>query len=228
MCQSYCKIQPYFSSTRTHCAHSLTTQCLLKRALFSHCSPDQYLLSSSAIPRRSWSIFLPKGAWSLVRRVVEASFLRTNIPFLLTMEILWTGCSRGGEKEREWCVDWFSATKDFGCGVVDQKGCLSGEKEEVAVEGCVRRIGVIMIFFCHRRPLLESWCWSRMPFRGGGGGGGWMSFRRGECGEEGGGGRQIVVQSFSRRQEAAGGGHSLRLYMLVLLTDWQPLKKLFS
>ena len=47
-----------------------------------------------------------------------------------------------------------------------------------------------------------------------------MSFRRGECGEEGGGGRQIVVQSFSRRQEAAGGGHTVRLYKLVLLTDY--------
>ena len=35
---------------------------------------------------------------------------------------------------------------------------------------------------------------------------------------EGGGRRQIVVQSFSRRQEAAGAGHTVRLYMLVLLT----------
>ena len=82
-------------------------------------------------------------------------------------------------------------------------------------------IDVIMIIFCHRRPLLESWYCSRMPFRGGGREGGWwrwMSFRRGECGEEEGGGRQIVVQSFSRRQEAAGGGHTVRLYVLVLLT----------
>ena len=58
------------------------------------------------------------------------------------------------------------------------------------------------------------------------GGGGCLSGEE-NVGEEG-GGRRIVVQSFSRRQEAAGGGHSLRLYMLVLLTDWQPLKKLFS
>ena len=46
--------------------------------------------------------------------------------------------------------------------------------------------------------------------------------------EEGGGRRQIVVQSFSRRQEAAGAGHTVQLYVPVLLTDWQSLKKLFS
>ena len=49
------------------------------------------------------------------------------------------------------------------------------------------------------------------------GGGGCLSGEE-NVGEEEGGGRQIVVQSFSRRQEAAGAGHTVRLYMLVLLT----------
>ena len=58
------------------------------------------------------------------------------------------------------------------------------------------------------------------------GGGGCLSGEENVGEEEGGGRRQIVVQSFSRRQEAAGAGHTVQLYVPVLLTGLQPLKKL--
>ena len=87
----------------------------------------------------------------------------------------------------------------------------------MAVEGCGRRIDLIMIIFAP-----EDLCWRVGVGQGCLSGeeeeeGGCLSGEE-NVGEEG-GGRQIVVQSFSRRQEAAGAGHTVRLYMLVLLTD---------
>ena len=142
MCQSYCKIQTYFSSTRAPCAHSPSPhQCFLERASFPHCSSDQCLLPSSPIPHRSFQRGLSHWSAELSR----PSFFWTNISLhhhplaphygdIVDRMQLRRGKGGGGVCGRQ--ID-FLRQRTLAVKLILVKGCLSGEEEEDGGGGCL-------------------------------------------------------------------------------------------